>query len=181
MFLGSFKGVLREVSKFQRRFNGVTESVKCVSRKFYKKFQGCFKNLSMKFVLQFRCSMNLIAATRAEGGLVSLGLYCITLSVFSYFCFTLYRVRVSCPYIIKKKKLNTIYFSSSPKLLSQKFIHEKMDFKENLKVQRALVLSAGLIFQIECCKLHCSHCITPIAFCRDYILQIAFCRIHFSA
>ena len=47
------------------RFKGVRESVKCVSRKFHKKFQGCFKNLSMKC-----CSMNLIAATRAEGGLV---------------------------------------------------------------------------------------------------------------
>ena len=40
------------------------ESVKFVLRKF----QGCFKNVSMKF-----CScMDLIAATRAEGGLVSL-------------------------------------------------------------------------------------------------------------
>ena len=25
------------------------ESVKCVSRKFQKKFQGCFKNVLMKF------------------------------------------------------------------------------------------------------------------------------------
>ena len=53
-FEGSFKVVLR---KFQR---------KCVSRKLEKKLQGRFKNVSMKF-----CScMDLIAATRAEGGLV---------------------------------------------------------------------------------------------------------------
>ena len=45
----------------------VKESVKFVSRKFHKKFHGCFKNLSMKFC----CSMNLIAATLVEGGLVS--------------------------------------------------------------------------------------------------------------
>ena len=30
-------------------FKVVKESVKCVSRKFHKKFQGCFKNLSIKF------------------------------------------------------------------------------------------------------------------------------------
>ena len=38
----------------------VKASVKYFSRKFHKKFQGCYKNHSM----------NLIAATRAEGGLV---------------------------------------------------------------------------------------------------------------
>ena len=48
--LKDVNGCLREVSKvFQGRFKGVTESVKCVSRKFYKKFQRCFRNLSMKF------------------------------------------------------------------------------------------------------------------------------------
>ena len=54
-----------------RKFQGCQESVKCVSRKFHKKFQGCIKNLLMKFLLQF-CCMNLIAATRADGGLVYL-------------------------------------------------------------------------------------------------------------
>ena len=38
-------------------------------KKCNKKFQGCIKNIEMKFLLQF-CCMNLIAATRAEGGLV---------------------------------------------------------------------------------------------------------------
>ena len=57
MFQGSFKDV--------GRFKGVKESVKCVSRKFNKLFQGCFKNLSMKFCF----SMNLISAIRAEGGM----------------------------------------------------------------------------------------------------------------
>ena len=60
---------------FQGRFKGVKECVKCVSRKCHKKFQGCFKNLSMKFVLQFCFSMNLIAATRAEGGFVLITLW----------------------------------------------------------------------------------------------------------
>ena len=45
-----FKGCLKVVSKmFQGRFEGGKEHVKCVSRKFHKNFQGCFKNLSMKF------------------------------------------------------------------------------------------------------------------------------------
>ena len=67
---GCFKGVSRQ---FQRRLKKVSrvfkESVKCASRKFHKKFQGCIKNLKMEFLLQF-CCMNLIAATRAEGGRV---------------------------------------------------------------------------------------------------------------
>ena len=45
-----FQGSLRQ---FQTRFKEVSrvfkESVKCVSRKF-KKFQGCFKNLSMHLI-----------------------------------------------------------------------------------------------------------------------------------
>ena len=45
-----FQGSLRQ---FQTRFKevsrGFKESVKCVSRKF-KKFQGCFKNLSMNLI-----------------------------------------------------------------------------------------------------------------------------------
>ena len=48
-----FQGNLKKVSSvFQENFN--------------KKFQGCFKNVSMKV-----CSrMDFLAATRAEGGLV---------------------------------------------------------------------------------------------------------------
>ena len=64
----SLKGVSRQ---FQRRCKEVSrvlkESVKFVSRNFQKQFQGHFKNVSMKF-----CCMELIAATRAEGGLVCL-------------------------------------------------------------------------------------------------------------
>ena len=48
---------------------GVKASVKYFSRKFHQNFQGCFKNLSMKLCFAILC-MNLIAATRAEGGLV---------------------------------------------------------------------------------------------------------------
>ena len=40
---GSFKDILR---KFQ---GCLKKSVKCVSRKFQKKLQGCFENVSMKF------------------------------------------------------------------------------------------------------------------------------------
>ena len=39
---------------------------------FQEKFIRSFKGVS-SFVLQFCCSMNLIAATRAEGGLVKYG------------------------------------------------------------------------------------------------------------
>ena len=42
-----------------------------ILRKFQKKFQGCFKNISINFVLQLCYSINLIAATPAEGGHVS--------------------------------------------------------------------------------------------------------------
>ena len=55
----SLKGVSRQ---FQRCF-------KENSRAFHKKFQGCSKNLSMKFCFAILC-MNLITATQAEGGLV---------------------------------------------------------------------------------------------------------------
>ena len=42
--LKKFNGYLKEVAKVFK------ESVKCLSRKFQKKkFQGCFKNVSMKF------------------------------------------------------------------------------------------------------------------------------------
>ena len=62
-FPGSFKAVLR---KFQRVFK---ISVKSVSRKLKKKkVARVFHQWS--FVFQFCCSMDLIAATRAEGGLV---------------------------------------------------------------------------------------------------------------
>ena len=70
------RGYLKEV---QRAFQGGFRDV-------LRKFQGCLKKVSsvfkenfMKsflgdssFVLKLCCSMNLIAATRAEGGLVSL-------------------------------------------------------------------------------------------------------------
>ena len=72
----SSKGVSR---LFQRCFKDVSrvfkESVKCASRKLHQKFQGCIKNLKMEFLLQF-CCMNLIATTRAEGGLVYFGIFC---------------------------------------------------------------------------------------------------------
>ena len=55
MFQGSFKDVSRKIQEY------------------HKKFQWCFKNLSIKFLWQFCCSMNLIAATQAEGGLVGKG------------------------------------------------------------------------------------------------------------
>ena len=65
-----FKGFFKGVSwQFQLRFKEVSrvfkESVKCVPRKFQIKFQ----EFSRMF-LQFCCCMDLIAATRAEGGLV---------------------------------------------------------------------------------------------------------------
>ena len=71
---GCFKEVSSVIQKCFMMFQGSIKEVKCVSRKCHKKFQGCLKNLSMKFCLQFCCSMNLIAATRAEGGLVSLSI-----------------------------------------------------------------------------------------------------------
>ena len=79
IFQGSFKGASRKINwcsekplkkiqgrfkvsktnsksvlwEFQRRVKKVSrvfkESVRCVSRKFHKKSQGCFKNVSMKF------------------------------------------------------------------------------------------------------------------------------------
>ena len=100
MFQGSFKGGSRKIEGcserplkviqgcfkvFKRSSKGVSEqfqkcfkevlrvnkgSFNCVSRKFHKKCQGCFKNLSMKCCFVIGCSMNLIAATREEGGLV---------------------------------------------------------------------------------------------------------------
>ena len=64
MFQGSFKGVSRQFKKCFEEVSRV-ESVKGFRENFKKKFQGCFKNVSMQF-----CCMDLIAATRAEGGLV---------------------------------------------------------------------------------------------------------------
>ena len=40
---------------------------------FIKSFKGVSRNFQRSFVLPFCCSMNLIAATRAEGGLVIFG------------------------------------------------------------------------------------------------------------
>ena len=48
--LSSFKDILRKFQGCLKKVQIVfEESVKCVSRKFHKKFQECFKNLSMKF------------------------------------------------------------------------------------------------------------------------------------
>ena len=41
-----------------------------MSSVFQENFIKIFKGVSRSFVLQFFCSINLIAATRAEGGLV---------------------------------------------------------------------------------------------------------------
>ena len=46
----SSKGVSRQFHRcFKKVLRVFRESVKCVSRKFYEKFQGYFKNISMKF------------------------------------------------------------------------------------------------------------------------------------
>ena len=70
VFQGSFKGVSR---MFQGCFKKVLrvfhENFKGVSRKF----QGCFKEVPRKGVSRkVSCCMALIAASRAEGGLVFL-------------------------------------------------------------------------------------------------------------
>ena len=61
---GSFKDVLR-------RFQGC---LKKVSRVFQENFKNSFKGVSKKFLrsffFQFVCCMDLIVATRADGGLV---------------------------------------------------------------------------------------------------------------
>ena len=49
---------------------GFKTSVRCFPRTFHKKFQGFSSIFQCSFVLQFLYSMSLIAATRAEGGLV---------------------------------------------------------------------------------------------------------------
>ena len=59
VFQGGFRDVLR-------KFQGCLKKVSSV---FQENFIKSFKGVS-SFVLQFCCSMNLIAATRAEGGLV---------------------------------------------------------------------------------------------------------------
>ena len=74
MVQGSFKISKRSsqgVSRlFQRCFNVDSRVLKKVLSVFQENSIKSLKGVSMKFVLQFRCSMNLIAATRAEGGLV---------------------------------------------------------------------------------------------------------------
>ena len=84
MFLDTFKGDSRQLQGYLKEVQRVfresfkegsrvfKESVKCVSRKF----QRCFMNVLIKF-LRFFCCMDLIAATRAEGGLVLLNLVCL--------------------------------------------------------------------------------------------------------
>ena len=69
-----FQGFFKDVSRmFQECFNDVSRRfqgcLKKVSIVFQENFIKSFKGVS-SFVLQFCCSMNLIAATRAEGGLV---------------------------------------------------------------------------------------------------------------
>ena len=93
MFQENYIKSFKDVSRIFKR------SSKVVSRQFVsflRKYQGCLKKVSgvfqenyikSFFLLQFRC-MNLIAATRAEGGLVSsrAALYLtlnVCLSVFS--------------------------------------------------------------------------------------------------
>ena len=56
-FYGSFKGVQSKCQLHSKTF----------SKKVSKVFQGCFDEV---LVVQFTRCMNLIAATRAEGGLV---------------------------------------------------------------------------------------------------------------
>ena len=65
----SLNGVSRE---FQRHVKDVSralkesQSGKCFSRKYQKKFHGYFKNVSMKFIMQICWCMDLIPATRGE-------------------------------------------------------------------------------------------------------------------
>ena len=69
----TFKGVSRYLKEVQRVFQGSFKEdsrvLKKVSSEFQEIFIQSFKGVS-GFVLQFCCSMNLIAATLAEGGLV---------------------------------------------------------------------------------------------------------------
>ena len=89
MFQGRFREFqryLKEVQRvFQRYFKEVSRVLKeclhCVLRKFQKVsrvFQKCFNKV---VVLKFCCCMALIAAARAEGGLV-----CFKKEVFLEFC-----------------------------------------------------------------------------------------------
>ena len=52
------------------------ESAKCVFKKILLKVSRMYQE-SLKFLLQF-CCMNLIAATRAEGGLVKVSKRCFS-------------------------------------------------------------------------------------------------------
>ena len=77
MFYGSFKGVSRKYQgcfikvSFKRKFQGCFKGVLWILRMFPE----CFKEVSRKLSRSFRkvsCCMVLIAASRAEGGLVFL-------------------------------------------------------------------------------------------------------------
>ena len=82
MFQGWFKHVLKKLQGYFK--SAWKESFKCVPRKFPKcpkqvsrLFQGNFNNVSKVFQSSFKgvlrkfcCCIALIAATRAEGGLV---------------------------------------------------------------------------------------------------------------
>ena len=67
VFQGSFKD-------FLRKFHGCLKKVSSVFQEnLMKNFKGVSRIFQWSFALQFCHSMNLIAATRAEGGLVSRG------------------------------------------------------------------------------------------------------------
>ena len=68
MFQGSFKDDLRN-------FQGSLKIVSSVFQEdFIISFKGILRVFQGSFVLQFCCCMNIIAATRAEGGLRSKGI-----------------------------------------------------------------------------------------------------------
>ena len=68
--LENFKGASQVSKRSSRQFQRHLKEVLgffSVFKKISKKFQWCFKNVSMKFFLRFCCCKDLIAATRAEG------------------------------------------------------------------------------------------------------------------
>ena len=64
LFQGSFKGVSRVVQGCLKKVSSVFQE------KFKQSVKGVSRMFQSSFVLQFCCCMDLIAATRAEGGLV---------------------------------------------------------------------------------------------------------------
>ena len=89
MFKRSWMGVW---GKFPRCFKGdstVLQKVYIVSQEnLIKSLKGVSRSFQWRFVLQFSCSINLIAATRAEGGLVIINLdFCRSFRFVSDFAF----------------------------------------------------------------------------------------------